>query len=170
MRELAANWPVMIVASLVALVVAVAGGVMTEIGAWYGSLRFPAWKPPNWAFGPIWTTIFVLAVFAASLAWIAAPSGGQRAMLVTLFAVNAALNIFWNVLFFRWRRPDWALIETGALWLSILALVVFIWPFSSTASLLLVPYLVWVSVAWALNLSIVRLNAPFAGRVAVRSP
>jgi tryptophan-rich sensory protein len=64
-------------------------------------------------------------------------------------------------LFFRWRRPDWALVETGFLWLSVAAIVAFLWPVSPAASLLMVPYLVWVSIAAVLNFDIVRLNAPF---------
>jgi tryptophan-rich sensory protein len=162
------DWPAALVAAGAALAVAVAGGVMTEIGAWYESLRFPPWKPPNWAFGPIWTVILVLAAVSGMLAWGAA-SGVERGILVGLFAVNAVLNVLWNVLFFRWRRPDWALVETAFLWLSILALIVFIWPLSPLASLLLAPYLIWVTIAAALNRAIVRLNAPFAGRAMTRS-
>jgi tryptophan-rich sensory protein len=155
------NWPVILVAAMAAFAVAAVGGMLTEIGAWYHSLRFPAWKPPNLAFGPVWTVIFTLCVAAAVMAWVGAESRAARAGLVALFAVNAGLNILWNVLFFRWRRPDWALIETGALWLSILALILYVWPISPTASLLLAPYILWVSIAWALNLAIVRLNPPF---------
>jgi tryptophan-rich sensory protein len=162
LSDLASNWGVLLVASLVTLAVAIAGGLLTEIGIWYNSLRFPPWKPPNWAFGPIWTTIFVLAVLSATLAWAGA-SSSQRFWLVALFLANAFFNILWNVLFFKWRRPDWALIETGFLWASILALILFIRPISQPAALMLAPYLAWVTIAWALNLSIVRRNAPFAG-------
>ena len=166
---LSQHWQPIITATLVAVMVAVVGGVLTEIGTWYNSLRFPPWKPPNWAFGPVWTTIFTLSVISAVMAWIGAGSSGQRAGLVALFLVNAAFNILWNILFFRWRRPDWALIETAFLWLSVLALIMFIWPISSTASLLLVPYIVWVSIAGCLNFAIVRLNAPFHGRPELRN-
>jgi tryptophan-rich sensory protein len=162
LSDLASHWGVLVVASLVTLAVAIAGGVLTEIGVWYNSLRFPPWKPPNWAFGPIWTTIFVLAVLSATLAWAGA-SPSQRPWLMALFLANAFFNILWNVLFFKWRRPDWALIETGFLWGSILALILFIRPISQPAALMLAPYLIWVTIAWALNLAIVRRNAPFAG-------
>ncbi len=67
----------------------------------------------------------------------------------------------WSPLFFTLRRPDWALAEIPLLWLSILALIVGLAPISTLAALLLAPYLVWVSVAAALNLEIVRLNGPF---------
>jgi translocator protein len=163
------HWPAVAIAALVAVMVAVVGGVLTEIGPWYHSLRFPAWKPPNWLFGPVWTVIFTLCVVSAGMAWPAARDDGARSGLVALFAVNAGLNIFWNILFFRWQRPDWALIETVALWLSVLALIVFIWPMAPVASLMLAPYLIWVSIAGLLNRAIVRLNGPFAGRPQARS-
>jgi tryptophan-rich sensory protein len=164
-----AQWPALLVATAVTVLVAVAGGVLTEIGPWYNSLRFPAWKPPNWAFGPVWTVIFTLSIACAVLAWAATAPGLPRTVLVGLFLLNAALNVLWNILFFTLRRPDWALLETALLWLSVAALIVFIWPMSPVASLLLAPYLVWVSIAGALNRAIVQLNAPFAGRPHPRS-
>ncbi len=166
---LSQHWQPIVTATLIAVAVAAVGGVLTEIGPWYNSLRFPPWKPPNWAFGPVWTTIFTLCVISAVMAWTGAGSSGQRAGLIGLFLANAALNIFWNILFFRWRRPDWALVETVFLWLSVLALMLFIWPISPTASLLLLPYIVWVSIAGMLNLAIVRLNAPFHGQPELRN-
>ncbi len=164
-----AHWPALVVATAVTLIVAVAGGMLTEIGPWYNSLRFPAWKPPNWAFGPVWTVIFAFSIASAVTAWAAAAPGFQRTMLIVLFLLNASLNVLWNILFFTLRRPDWALIETALLWLSVAALMAFIWPISPVASLLLAPYIVWVSIAGALNRAIVQRNAPFAGRPHPRS-
>jgi tryptophan-rich sensory protein len=138
-------------------IVAVAGAVLTELGPWYHALRMPAWKPPDWAFGPVWTTIFLLASVSAALVWRDA-SPTAFVLIVTLFVVNSLLNIAWSALFFKLQRPDWALIEVAFLWLSIAALIVAIWPVNRLASLLLVPYLVWVSIASALTYSIVRLN------------
>ncbi len=163
MDYIALHWQTVLVAVAFAVAVAGIGGVLTEIGPWYNSLRFPSWKPPNWAFGPVWTVILTLASASAVLAWVGAPSSQWRMGLVALFVANGVLNVLWNVLFFKLRRPDWALIETACLWLSILALIVFIWPVSQTASLLLAPYIAWVTIASALNLAIVRLNAPFTG-------
>jgi tryptophan-rich sensory protein len=75
--------------------------------------------------------------------------------------LNAFLNVSWSLLFFRLRRPDWALAEVGMLWLSILVLLVFLGRVSRTSGWLLVPYLAWVAFAAALNLAVVRLNGPF---------
>jgi tryptophan-rich sensory protein len=78
-----------------------------------------------------------------------------------LFTLNGALNVLWSLLFFRMRRPDWALIEVGALWLSIVALLVYCGRLQRRAIALLLPYLLWVSFAALLNASVVELNAPF---------
>jgi tryptophan-rich sensory protein len=81
--------------------------------------------------------------------------------VAALFGLNIVFHMLWSPLFFNLRRPDWALIEVPFLWLSILGLIVFLAPISRLASLLLTPYILWVSFAAFLNLVIVRLNAPF---------
>lgn len=153
-------WPSLAAAAW-ALVVAFVGGMLTVLGPWYDALKRPKLQPPDWAFGPAWTVILALAALSAALAWRDAPGPGMRAAVVGLFVLNGALNILWNVLFFARRRPDYALVEVVALWLSILAPILVFWPFSRTAALLLVPYLAWVGFAAFLNREIVRLNAPF---------
>jgi len=150
-----------VVAAVVATLVALAGGVLTEIGPWYKALRKPPWQPPNWAFAPAWTIIFALATTSAVLGWYAAPDAGARTRLVGLFLLNAGLNVAWSWLFFRLRRPDWALIEVVALWLSILVLILLLAPLAVPAAWALVPYISWVSFAAILNVTIVRLNRPF---------
>ncbi len=141
------------------------GGLMTPIGPWYANLRKPGLQPPNWLFGPAWTTILGLAAWSAIIAWNAAqasgdPGAGRR--VIILFATNALFHALWSPLFFRARRPDLALIEVVFLWSSLVALVVGLWPISHEASALIVPYLLWVSFAAWLNRQIVLLNAPFA--------
>ena len=148
------------VAGLVALVVTLAGGLLTEIGPWYRALRKPSWQPPDWLFGPAWTLILGLAAWSASLAWDAA-TPEQRPLVVALYAANAFFHVLWSPLFFKFRRPDWALVEVPFLWLSILAPMLLIAPISPLASVLLTPYLLWVAFAAWLNYTIVRLNRPF---------
>jgi benzodiazapine receptor len=155
------GWGPPAVAAVAAILVAVAGGVATRTDAWYRRLRVPAWKPPDWAFGPVWTVIFLLTTVAAVTAWNGDPDPIARLLLVAAYAVNGVLNIAWSVLFFRFRRPDWALAEVAALWLSIAVLVLITGRVSAAAGLMNLPYLAWVSVAACLNLRIVRLNAPF---------
>ena len=156
------------VAAAAAVVILGVGGALTEIGPWYNHLRKPWWQPPGWLFAPAWTTIFALAAFAAVKSWDAASSNAEHALVVGLFAVNGVLNILWSFLFFKLQRPDWALVEVVALWLSILALIVGLATLSTRGSLAIVPYLLWVSFAAVLNRTIVRLNAPFGAVVVAR--
>ena len=149
-----------IVAAGAAIAVATLGALVTDLGPWYEGLRMPAWKPPDWAFGPIWTLIFGCAMLAGLSAWKARPTPSYRGRLLALFAVNALLNVAWSVLFFRVHRPDWAFGEVLLFWLSIAILLIVAGRASMRAAALLVPYLVWVTIAACLNLAIVRLNPP----------
>ncbi len=158
------RWRPMAAAALAAMAVGAMGALTTELGPWYYNLTLPSWKPPDWLFGPAWTLIFGLAAMSGYLSWSRAPRNDlSQARILALFAINALLNIAWSVLFFRLHRPDWALLEVTLLWASIVALMVMTYRSSRLASLLLVPYLLWVSFAAVLNLSIVRLNGPGFG-------
>jgi translocator protein len=143
-----------------AIVLGAAGGLVTDVGPWYNALRKPSWNPPNWAFGPAWTLILLAWAWAGALCWQAADPA-TRPWVLALFAINAVLHFAWSPLFFKLRRPDWALIEVVPFWLSIVALLVLAVPLSSRAVWLLAPYVAWVAFAAFLNLTIVRLNAPF---------
>jgi tryptophan-rich sensory protein len=149
------------VAGGIALAQGIVGGALTWIGPWYKNLRKPWFQPPDWAFGPAWSVILALAAWAGVVAWRAAGTEGERADVILLFAVNGVFFVLWTPLFFAVKRPDWALVEVVFLWASVLALVVGLWPISPFASLLVTPYLAWVTFASVLNRAIVRLNAPF---------
>ena len=152
---------VILVAIACVAVAAVIGGALTEVGDWYASLRKPAWCPPNWAFGPGWTAIYAFIATSGVMAWEHAPDGATRSTLALLFFVNALLNIAWSPLFFKLRRPDWALVELVPFWLSIFVLVIYIAGIRPLAALVMLPYLAWVTFAGLLNLRIVQLNKPF---------
>ncbi len=153
-----------IVAAVVwGVLVAGAGAFLTELSPWYHALRRPSWQPPDWLFGPAWTLILGMASVSLYLALRQSPDRTTRLVIAAAFIANGVLNLLWSPLFFKLQRPDWALAEVPFLWLSILLPMVLLWPLSSTASLLLLPYLAWVSFATFLNLTIVRLNAPFGG-------
>jgi translocator protein len=149
------------VAPVIGVVVAVAGGLLTDVGPWYKALKMPNWKPPDWAFGPIWTVIFVLAVIACVQVWRLADSPQAKQAIALSYGVNCVVNIAWSALYFKLKRPDWALIESVFLWASIVWMIVVSYPISATAALLLAPYLIWVSIATVLNWSTVKLNQPF---------
>lgn len=154
-------WLPVLAAAAGAMIVASLGATMTDLGPWYQLLRKPDWQPPDWLFGPAWTIIFAFAAISGVFAWRDAPTDERREWVIGLFAVNGTLNVLWSALFFHLHRPDWALVEVGLLWLSILLPMVVFWRYSKRAALLLIPYLAWVTFAAILNWEIVRLNSPF---------
>lgn len=149
-----------VIAGVLAAIVAALGATITDVGPWYRSLIQPRWAPPEAAYGIAWTAIFACTALGGVTGWLAM-RWREREWLLGLFALNGFLNILWSLLFFRFHRPDWALVEVLVLWLSVLALVLFIWRRSMTGAVLLVPYLLWVTFAGYLNMTIVRLNGPF---------
>jgi translocator protein len=159
----AGRWKPVLVAAGAALAVAMLGGAATDTGAWYQGLRKPAWQPPDWLFAPAWTAIFALTALAGLRAWQRTRDVAGRGRVLVAYALNALLNILWSVLFFTLRRPDWALVEGVALWLSVALLIAVSGRRDRAAGWLLVPYLAWVGFAGVLNWSVVRLNEPFSG-------
>ncbi len=157
------HWTAWLLAFVLSYATAGIGGALTELGPWYYALRQPDWKPPDAVFGVVWSTLFTLCAISGALAWRAAETAPQRRRVLALFGANALLNIAWSALYFKLQRPDWALIEVALLWLSIVALIAGLWRLSRWASALLLPYLVWVSIASMLNLATVQLNGPFGG-------
>jgi translocator protein len=153
-------WPILIAGSL-ALVTATVGGTITVLDDWYYSLQQPAWAPPGYMFGIIWTAVFAMIALAGVFVWERAPTRRDVEISIGLFALNGFLNLGWSFLFFRMQRPDLAFYELIALWLSIAALIWFCGRFSKAAALLLVPYIVWVTIAGALNWQVIQLNGPF---------
>jgi translocator protein len=130
----------------------------TSVRTWYPTLRRPWFTPPGWVFPVVWTTLFGLMGISLWLVWgqgIGTP--GVRTALI-VFSVHMGLNILWSILFFTLRNPGLALIEVVAFWLSIVATMAYFAAISSTAALLLAPYLLWVTLAAVLNWSFWRLN------------
>jgi len=136
------------------------GGMVTvrAVATWYPALVKPWWTPPAWVFGPVWTVMYALMGLAAARVWIrhGRTKGGRLSLI--LFGVQLALNCTWSFLFFGARVPGFAFAEIVLLWIAILALALWWWWLDRRASLLLVPYLVWVAFAGALNAVIWNLN------------
>ncbi len=137
------------------------GMLTTDLGPWYMNLRKPAWQPPDWLFGPVWTLIFALAALSFIIYWRRLAPRNDRLEVIASFVVNGFLNVLWSLLFFRFKRPDWSLYEVAFLWISIIVMIVLVKRSSAPAAVLLLPYVVWVSFAAVLNLKIVQLNMPF---------
>lgn len=122
---------------------------------WYAELAKPSWTPPNWVFAPAWLTLFALMAIAAWLVWRQA---GLGSIPLKLFAIQLVLNVAWSALFFGWKSPAAAMIEILLLWLAILGTTISFWSARRVAGWLLLPYLLWVTYAAALNFAIWRLN------------
>jgi translocator protein len=136
------------------------GGVSTRTGpgSWYAGIEKPAFNPPGWVFGPVWTTLYVLIGVSAWLVWRRRGTGGARGPLL-VWLVQLVLNAIWPALFFAARRPDLASLEIAALWIAILATIVAFRRVRPLAAWLLAPYLAWVTFATVLTVTIWRLNA-----------
>ncbi len=157
------DWTSAAIAAGWAIILGGAGGALTEIGQWYRELRKPPWQPPDWLFGPAWTVILGLAGWSFYIGLTQAPTDEARMGVCALFSVNFVMHFLWSPLFFKLKRPDWALLENVLLWLSVVGLMVVLPRLAgdSFAGWLNVPYFVWVSFAFVLNLKIVQLNRPF---------
>ena len=131
--------------------VAAVGGLSTAEGVrvWYPTLDKPPWTPPNWAFGPIWTTLYASMAVAAWDVVRRDPRAARAPM--ALFAVQLLLNTLWSPVFFAWHQTGAALGIITGMWAAIAGCIVVFWPISRPAAGLMVPYLLWVSIAWSLN-------------------
>jgi len=136
------------------------GSIFTQqaIPTWYATLEKPAFNPPNWVFMPVWTLLYVMMGVAAFLVWRKGLESKQVRIALIVFLVQLVLNALWSVAFFGLESPLCGLIVIVALWVAILFTVLKFYRISLTASVLLWPYLLWVSFAAVLNSSIWLLN------------
>lgn len=157
------DWTYAAIAAGWAIILGGAGGALTEIGTWYRQLRKPPWQPPDWLFGPAWTIILGLSGWSFYLGLTQAASPSAQAGMWALFSVNFVLHFLWSPLFFKLKRPDWALRENAFLWVSVVLLMVVLPRLigDSFAGWLNVPYFAWVTFAVVLNWKIDQLNRPF---------
>jgi benzodiazapine receptor len=136
------------------------GSVFTvsAIPTWYATLQKPPFTPPNWLFGPAWITLYLLMGIAAFIVWRRGlDKEGITKALVT-FLVQLVLNALWSVIFFGFRSPFWGVVVIVALWIAILFTILKFFKISTAAGALLLPYILWVSFAAILNISIWLLN------------
>ena len=127
------------------------------IPGWYATLVKPAFSPPNWVFGPVWTTLYALMGLAAYLVW-RRHHGAHRTHALRLFALQLLLNGIWTPVFFGLRSTGGGLIVIIALLIAIIATTVSFWRLRPAAGILLLPYLAWVAFATVLNASLWYLN------------
>lgn len=148
--------------ALTFLAAGVGAAASAQAGAFYAQLVKPAWAPPGWLFGPVWTVLYLLMGVAAWLVW---RRGGGRASAAALglYGLQLAANALWTWLFFVWHQGAWAFVEVLLLWGLIVACIAAFRRVSPLASMLLWPYLAWVSFASALTWATWRLNPTVLG-------
>lgn len=149
-----------IIIPLITIFVSVLGSRFTSGGimSWYQTIKLPAWTPAGSIIGAAWTIIFILGTISALWVWNKFDRGRVFNWIIALFLINAFLNLGWSWLFFNQHLISWAFLEAICLGLSVLILIILIRPSLPWASLLLYPYLFWVSFASYLTYVIWRLN------------
>jgi tryptophan-rich sensory protein len=132
--------------------------VIGSITTWYAFLNKPSFAPPNWVFGPVWLILYALMGISAYMVWEKGKRKKSTRQSLSIFSVQLVLNGMWSFLFFGIRSTLYGLIDIIILWLAIVATIVGFYKVSRRAAALLVPYLLWVTVAMVLNFYIWRLN------------
>lgn len=148
------SWAALALFLLLAFLAASPGALFPP-GAWYAGLERPFFAPPNWVFGPVWTLLYIGIAVSAWLVW---KRTGLRTAAMGLWGTQLLLNALWTPLFFGLNWLGIALLEMAVMWLAILLCIRAFWSISRPASILLMPYLAWVSFAWLLNAGFWWLN------------
>jgi translocator protein len=123
-------------------------------GPWYLSLNKPWWTPPGWVFPLVWTILYIMIAWAGYVVW--QEQGLSLAM--ALWGVQLLFNGLWSYIMFGVKNISLALVDAGAMWLAIAAFMIAAWPVSPFATQLFIPYLVWATIAFVLNLEVLRMN------------
>lgn len=136
------------------------GSIFTTsaIPVWYATLQRPSFSPPNWIFGPVWITLYVLMGISVYLVWqkIEVNKKAKRAML--FFWIHLFFNASWSIIFFGFQNPGLAFVNIIIIWFFIIVLMIKFWQINKWSTHLLIPYLLWVSFASILNFFIWYLN------------
>ena len=152
-------WISLVVFILLCFVVEIVSSFWTKetVSTWYPLLAKPSWTPPDWVFGPVWTCLYIMIAISGWLIYRAKHSH-KRTIALRLYGIQLALNFIWSFVFFSLQNPLLGLIDIVLLCLLISLTIIKAWPVRSLASILLIPYLVWVLYATSLNAGIWLLN------------
>jgi tryptophan-rich sensory protein len=152
--------PKLIISILIVFLAGAVGTVFTlkEITGWYAYLPKPSWTPPNWAFGPIWSTLYVLMGISLFLVWREGLNRKDVQVAIGVFAVQLIINVVWSLVFFGTHNIFGGLVLVLLLWVAILVNIIVFYRISKPAGLILIPYIVWVSIASYLNYSVLILT------------
>jgi tryptophan-rich sensory protein len=152
----------LVISVIVSLAAGGIGSLFTfkAIPTWYAGLKKPPYTPPNWAFGPVWTTLYILMGISVFLIWQKGLVMDGVLLAFTLFWIQLVLNALWSIIFFGKRSKGGGVITIIVLWFLILATMITSFRVSGWAGALLIPYILWVSIASYLNIGIWLLNKP----------
>ena len=150
----------LIISLVIPFLASAIGGIFTasSVSTWYVTLNKPFFNPPSWVFGPVWTVLYLMMGIALYLVWTTKTGAKNKYVAFIVFGVQIFLNALWSVLFFGLKNPLFAFVEIVFLWIAILATIAYFYRIKKTASYLLIPYILWVSFAAVLNLSLFILN------------
>jgi len=150
------KWVKLIACILICQIAGIIGSIFTtpSIATWYEQIQKPDIRPPNWAFGPVWITLYTL--MGISLYWILDKKNIKIPLI--LFSIQLILNAIWSIIFFGLQNPFYAFIEIIILWIMILITIISFYKVSRKAGLILLPYIIWVTAAMILNYYIWILN------------
>lgn len=149
----------LIISLTIPLTLGSVAGIFTAqaVPEWFASLNKPEFNPPNWVFGPIWTTLYLVMGLSFFMIW-QQKSGRIKKQAIVIYFTQLIFNFGWSFLFFYYNFIGFALIEIGVLWISILFMILKFYPLNRTAALVNIPYLLWVSFATFLNAAYFLLN------------
>ncbi len=152
--------PKLLISIIIVFLAGAVGTVSTlpQITSWYAALTKPSWTPPNWAFGPIWSTLYILMGIALFLVWREGLNRKNVRIAVLIFAAQLIINVLWSLIFFGTHNIFGGLILIIILIAAILVNIIVFYRISKPAGLILIPYLVWVCIAGYLNYSVYILN------------
>jgi len=145
---------------IVCLFAGLIGSLFTfaAIPTWYATLAKPAFSPPNWVFGPVWTTLYILMGVAMYLVWQKGIKKKNVRQAINLFLIHLGFNAGWSVIFFGLRSILGGMVVIIILWGLIIAVIREFYQINRTAAYVLTPYFIWVSFAGVLNFSLLLLN------------
>jgi benzodiazapine receptor len=149
----------LIVSLILPLALGTIAGIFTaqSVPEWYATLNRPSFNPPNWIFGPVWTTLYIIMGISLFLIW-RQDMRKERNLAILVFMLQLLFNFGWSFIFFHFKMIGFALIELILLWISIVIMLVLFYKIKPIASYINIPYLLWVTFATVLNGSYYFLN------------
>ncbi|MBF4475918.1 TspO/MBR family protein [Methanobacterium formicicum] len=152
--------PRLVIALIIVFIVGGIGSAATysQIPLWYVNVIKPTWAPPNWLFGVVWTILYILIGTSLFMVWRKGLETKPAKIALAVFAVQLGLNLLWSLVFFGLHSILGGLVIIILMWLAILVNIILFYRISKWAGLILLPYIVWVTIATYLNYSIYLLN------------